>query len=148
LWLGLWCLIPLSTIFQLNGGSQFLLVEETWVSWEKTNMPQVTDKLYRLTSPPRFTESHSWWGVLDIYNIRTLSVNIKFMCTSFRNRQKWCGYANAFIMWVKQSNVHSANCVPYIFMTFKLCSQRNLCDFNCLIFIFIMMWILQDETML
>ena len=60
---------------------------------------------------------------------------------------KWCGYANAFIIWVKQSNVHSANCVPYIFKTFKLCSQRNLCDFNCLIFIFIMMWILQDETM-
>jgi hypothetical protein len=23
----------------------------------------------------------------DIYNIRTLSVNIKFICTSFRNRQ-------------------------------------------------------------
>ena len=26
-------------------------------------------------------------GLLLIYNIRTLSVNIKFICTSFRNRQ-------------------------------------------------------------
>jgi hypothetical protein len=25
--------------------------------------------------------------ITDIYNIRTLSVNIKFICTSFRNRQ-------------------------------------------------------------
>jgi hypothetical protein len=29
----------------------------------------------------------SWSFVVFIYNIRTLSVNIKFICTSFRNRQ-------------------------------------------------------------
>jgi hypothetical protein len=38
-------------------------------------------------------QSHSFktkWNLenmVDIYNIRTLSVNIKFICTSFRNRQ-------------------------------------------------------------
>ena len=38
----LWCLTPLSTIFQLYFSSQFFLVEET------TDLQQVTDKLYHM----------------------------------------------------------------------------------------------------
>ena len=44
--LGLWCLTPLSTIFQLFRGGQFYSVEETGEHGKKNiDLPQVTDKL-------------------------------------------------------------------------------------------------------
>ena len=46
--IGLWCLMPLSTIFQLYHGGQFYLVEETGVSGENNDLSQVTDKLYHI----------------------------------------------------------------------------------------------------
>ena len=65
---------------------------------------------------------------LYIYNIRTLSVNIKFICTSFRNRQKseLSGLFRSEYKWILYSTTMHVYCV-YPAMSKK---SENMSDLN------------------
>ena len=64
--LALWCLTPLSTIFQLYRGSKLYWEKKPEYQEKTTDLPQVTDKLYQIML---------YWVRIDMTGIWTHNIN-------------------------------------------------------------------------
>jgi hypothetical protein len=61
-WFGLWCLMPLSTIFQLYRGGQFYWLRKPEYPKKSTGVSQVTKKCYHVATSEIQTHNLSqWW---------------------------------------------------------------------------------------
>jgi hypothetical protein len=95
--LGLWCLLPLSTILQLYYGSQFCSWRKLEYAENTADLPQVTDRLYHIM----LYQVHLGMSVIWTHN---------FHLKSFKRQSFWVAYCPLLVISDSNGTFWYENC--------------------------------------